>query len=83
MWQSLFQAYFFNLLGYAICFVNYRGSLGAGTDSIEYIMGNIGDSDVKDCHAALKKCTGISVMFHTTFAMSKCLFRRLSRRHIG
>ena len=41
--------------------MNYRGSLGAGTDSVESIMGNIGDTDVKDCHEALKRCLGIVV----------------------
>ena len=56
------QAYFFNLLGYAVCFVNYRGSLGDGTDSIESIMGNIGDTDVKDCHAALNMCLSMAVV---------------------
>ena len=60
MKHSTRQAYFFNLLGYAVCFVNYRGSLGDGTDSIESIMGNIGDTDVKDCHTALKHCLGMA-----------------------
>ena len=50
------QAYFFNLLGYAVLFVNYRGSLGAGTDSVASIMGNVGDTDVEDCRAALERC---------------------------
>ena len=50
------SAYYFNLLGYAILFVNYRGSLGAGNDGVEAILGHIGDTDVKDCHDALSVC---------------------------
>nr|CAD7577209.1 unnamed protein product [Timema californicum] len=32
--------------------VNYRGSIGAGQDCVEYLFGRIGDSDVKDVHHA-------------------------------
>ncbi|ESO99718.1 hypothetical protein LOTGIDRAFT_201138 [Lottia gigantea] len=38
--------------GFAVLMVNYRGSLGFGQDSVESILGNIGDQDVKDCKAA-------------------------------
>lgn len=33
--------------------VNYRGSIGAGQESVEFLLGRIGDSDVKDVHLAV------------------------------
>nr|CAH7731579.1 unnamed protein product [Callosobruchus chinensis] len=46
-------------LGYAILFINYRGSLGYGQKCVEFLPGKIGDTDVKDCilatDTALKK----------------------------
>ena len=49
---SRFKAlpYFFNLLGYGILFVNFRGSLGNGRDCVDSLPGHIGDLDVKDCY---------------------------------
>ncbi len=47
--------FFFNILGYAVIRVNYRGSLGAGKDSVESLPGHVGDLDVKDCNQALKE----------------------------
>lgn len=32
--------------------VNYRGSLGSGQQSIEFLPGNVGVADVKDCITA-------------------------------
>jgi acylaminoacyl-peptidase len=32
--------------------VNYRGSIGSGQESVEFLLGRIGDSDVKDVHLA-------------------------------
>lgn len=32
--------------------VNYRGSIGSGQESVEFLLGRIGDSDVKDVHFA-------------------------------
>ena len=32
--------------------VNYRGSIGAGQDNVEFLLGRIGDADVKDVHHA-------------------------------
>jgi acylaminoacyl-peptidase len=32
--------------------VNYRGSIGAGQENVEFLLGRIGDSDVKDVHLA-------------------------------
>nr|CAD7447321.1 unnamed protein product [Timema bartmani] len=43
---------FFGLLGFGMLMVNYRGSIGAGQDCVEYLFGRIGDSDVKDVHHA-------------------------------
>ena len=50
------DVYYFLMLGYSILFVNYRGSLGAGNDSVLSLPGNVGDSDVKDCYQALQEC---------------------------
>ena len=35
--------------GFGIIFVNYRGSIGAGQDSVEFLLGKIGQTDVSDC----------------------------------
>jgi acylaminoacyl-peptidase len=42
----------FASLGFGILMVNYRGSIGAGQESVEFLLGKIGDSDVKDVHLA-------------------------------
>ena len=52
------DVYYFLMLGYAVLFVNYRGSLGAGNDSVMSLPGNVGDADVKDCYQALQECLG-------------------------
>lgn len=44
-------------LGFAIVFVNYRGSIGAGQASVKFLPGRVGDTDVKDCVLAAKYCT--------------------------
>lgn len=36
-------------------FVNYRGSLGFGQKSIDFLPGKVGDSDVKDCALAAEE----------------------------
>lgn len=46
----------FFLSGFAICFVNYRGSLGAGQKSLEFLLERVGDADVKDCLLAAQEC---------------------------
>ena len=38
--------------GFGILMVNYRGSIGAGQEGVEFLLGKIGDSDVKDVHLA-------------------------------
>lgn len=38
-----------NVLGYAILLVNYRGSLGSGNKSVEFLPGKVGITDVADC----------------------------------
>lgn len=35
--------------GYAVLLVNYRGSSGAGQNSLNHLVGRIGKSDVADC----------------------------------
>ncbi|XP_069703712.1 acylamino-acid-releasing enzyme-like isoform X2 [Periplaneta americana] len=46
------EAAFFALLGFGMLMINYRGSIGSGQDSVEFLLGRIGDSDVKDVHLA-------------------------------
>lgn len=42
--ESLFLS-----LGYAVLFINYRGSLGAGKKNVDFLLGKVGMSDVSDC----------------------------------
>ncbi|CAB3253916.1 unnamed protein product [Arctia plantaginis] len=42
----------FNMLGFAIVLINYRGSTGAGDASLKCLLKTIGDYDVKDCKLA-------------------------------
>jgi alpha/beta superfamily hydrolase len=50
------EVMFFQELGYAVLFVNFRGSIGAGQDSVDSLLGHVGDTDVKDCRQALDEC---------------------------
>ncbi|RZC35335.1 acylamino-acid-releasing enzyme, partial [Asbolus verrucosus] len=36
-------------MGFAVLFINYRGSIGAGQDSVEFLLSRIGQTDVSDC----------------------------------
>lgn len=47
------------VLGYAIIFINFRGSLGIGKKSIDFLLGNIGKSDVADCILTLQSALEI------------------------
>lgn len=42
------------LLGFAVLFINYRGSTGLGKDYVESLISKIGDYDVKDIYNALQ-----------------------------
>ena len=53
---------FFQELGYAVLFVNFRGSIGAGQDSVDSLLGHVGDTDVKDCRQALDECLEVSTI---------------------
>uniref|UniRef100_A0A0A9XJL5 Acylamino-acid-releasing enzyme n=2 Tax=Lygus hesperus TaxID=30085 RepID=A0A0A9XJL5_LYGHE len=51
---SMLAAYF-GKLGFAVLFINYRGSIGAGEDSVKALLGNVGTIDVSDCHQSTLK----------------------------
>jgi len=52
---SIFTDCFYKLsLGFAVLFINYRGSTGLGKDYVESLLGNIGDADVKDVYNAVQ-----------------------------
>ena len=53
---------FFNRLGFGVLFVNFRGSLGAGQDSVDSLLGHVGDTDVKDCFQAMNECLQVSLV---------------------
>ncbi|XP_060833609.1 acylamino-acid-releasing enzyme-like isoform X2 [Rhopalosiphum padi] len=48
------DAAFFIQIGFAVLFINYRGSIGLGKDYVESLLGNIGDADVKDVYNAVQ-----------------------------
>ncbi|XP_052094741.1 acylamino-acid-releasing enzyme-like isoform X1 [Mytilus californianus] len=41
--------------GFAVLYINYRGSLGFGDNNLRSLPGNVGDQDVKDCQAAAEE----------------------------
>lgn len=45
----------FARLGYAVIFINYRGSLGFGKKFVDSLLGHVGDYDIQDCIDSLKK----------------------------
>ncbi|KAK2575468.1 hypothetical protein KPH14_011199 [Odynerus spinipes] len=45
----------FALLGLAVLQINYRGSTGMGSKNVEYLQGNVGVVDVRDCVTATKE----------------------------
>ncbi len=48
--------------GFAVCMVNYRGSLGFGLRSLHSLPGRIGQQDVNDCMDALKAAIGTGLV---------------------
>ncbi|XP_078340359.1 acylamino-acid-releasing enzyme-like isoform X1 [Crassostrea virginica] len=44
----------FMLSGFAMVFINYRGSTGYGDDNLRSLPGRIGDQDVKDCQEVVE-----------------------------
>ncbi|KAJ8917652.1 hypothetical protein NQ315_005099 [Exocentrus adspersus] len=40
---------------FALLLVNYRGSIGSGQDSVEFLLGKVGTADVADCITAIDK----------------------------
>ncbi|KAL6261475.1 hypothetical protein P5V15_006565 [Pogonomyrmex californicus] len=49
------EAAFMACAGFGILQVNYRGSTGMGSATVEYLQGKVGDVDVKDCITATKQ----------------------------
>ncbi|KAJ8676560.1 hypothetical protein QAD02_012347 [Eretmocerus hayati] len=43
----------FNLLGFGVLQINYRGSTGLGGDNVDYLLGKVGTVDVIDCVTAI------------------------------
>ncbi|TGZ46657.1 acylamino-acid-releasing enzyme isoform X1 [Temnothorax longispinosus] len=41
--------------GFAVVLVNYRGSTGMGSATVEYLQGKVGNVDVKDCITATQE----------------------------
>ncbi|XP_076468947.1 LOW QUALITY PROTEIN: acylamino-acid-releasing enzyme-like [Babylonia areolata] len=52
----------FACCGFAVLSVNYRGSLGFGQDSINSLLGNVGNFDVKDCILAMQRVQEMGVV---------------------
>ncbi|XP_050434308.1 acylamino-acid-releasing enzyme-like isoform X1 [Adelges cooleyi] len=48
------DAAFFVQIGYAVLFINFRGSTGLGQDYVESLLGHVGDADVKDVYNAVE-----------------------------
>lgn len=40
-------------LGFVVIQINYRGSIGMGSDNVEYLQGKVGHTDVLDCYNAI------------------------------
>lgn len=40
-------------LGYAVLLVNFRGSIGSGKASVDFLPGKVGTADVEDCIQAV------------------------------
>ena len=49
------EVFFFNQLGFAVLFVNYRGSTGFGDKSLNTLLGKVGTQDVQEVHHAAVK----------------------------
>ncbi|XP_036138718.1 acylamino-acid-releasing enzyme isoform X2 [Monomorium pharaonis] len=49
------ESAFFILAGFAVVLVNYRGSTGMGSATVEYLQGKVGNVDVKDCITATQE----------------------------
>ncbi|XP_023312037.1 acylamino-acid-releasing enzyme-like [Anoplophora glabripennis] len=51
----MMEVILFARFGFGILFINYRGSIGSGQSSVEFLLGKIGRSDVADCITAIDK----------------------------
>lgn len=58
---------FFNRMGFGVLYVNFRGSLGAGQDSVDSLLGLVGDTDVKDCVQALEDCLKVTFVITSIY----------------
>eukprot|EP00026_Physarum_polycephalum_P003278 Phypoly_transcript_03288.p1 GENE.Phypoly_transcript_03288~~Phypoly_transcript_03288.p1 ORF type:complete len:723 (+),score=121.45 Phypoly_transcript_03288:324-2492(+) len=53
---------FLALMGYAVLSVNYRGSIGFGTDFLNALPGRCGELDVQDCVDAARMTIGLGLV---------------------
>lgn len=63
-------ANFFASLGFGIVMPNYRGSVGAGQASVDFLLGKVGKTDVRDSQQAAET---VLKMFGGQLSPNKCL----------
>lgn len=64
------MAAFFASLGFGMVMVNYRGSIGSGQASVDFLLGRVGETDVADCQQAAEEVLRI---FPEQLSPEKCV----------
>lgn len=57
-------------IGFGIVMPNYRGSVGAGQASVDFLLGKVGKTDVRDSQQAAE---AVLKMFEGQLSSEKCL----------